>query len=69
MGEMKRGPRPACRVLPPAWVEQAIAAVESKDERRAAALALILERLFPGPFEEEARAEAEALARWLRAVS
>jgi hypothetical protein len=62
-------PPPACRLLPPAGVEQATRAAETEDARRAAALARILERLFPDPFEEEARAQAEALAEWLRAVS
>jgi hypothetical protein len=68
MGDSKRGPPPICRVLSEAWVEQAIKATRRRNPAYALSLARVLEESFTGPFEGEARAEAAALAEWLRAV-
>jgi hypothetical protein len=68
MGDSKRGPPPTNHVLSEAWVEQAIKATRRRNPAYALSLAKVLEEAFTSPFEAEARAEAKALAEWLRSV-
>jgi hypothetical protein len=54
--------------LPPEWRDRAIEQARL-GPRQARAFAAVLEMTFTQPWEAELRAEAETLARWLRATA